>query len=160
DLLRRKAHALVCGGQLDEAAETYGRAAELVADGDARDLERLRVEAMLRRGRLHEALPIAERLLAQLGVKIPLATRTSRLRLAAQWLQTKLRRLELVERAAADVPAERLLVIDVLYSIASGLAFVDPALGRVAQTELLRASLEAGEPLRACLALAQEVCYL
>src|SRR6185436_6236551 len=41
----------------------------------------------------------------------------------------------------------------------SGLAFADPALGRVAQSELVRASLDAGEPLRVCLALAQEVCY-
>ncbi len=159
ELLRRKAHALVCAGQLDEAAEAYGLAAQLLADRDAIDLERLRVEALLRRGRLDEALPLAERLLAQLGLRLPLATRTSRLRLATPWLQTRLRGLELDERAAADVPAERLLVIDVLYSIASGLAFADPGLGRAAQAAHVRAALDAGEPVRVCLALAQEVCY-
>jgi hypothetical protein len=41
----------------------------------------------------------------------------------------------------------------------SGLAFADPTLGRALQSELFRAALECGEPVRVCLALAQEVCY-
>src|SRR6185312_324424 len=52
-----------------------------------------------------------------------------------------------------------LLRVDVLQSIASGLALVDPASGRALQPELLRAALDCGEPMRVCLALAQEVCY-
>src|SRR6185295_5702419 len=43
--------------------------------------------------------------------------------------------------------------------IASSLGFSDPALGRIVQSELVRAALDAGEPVRVCLALAQEVCY-
>jgi tetratricopeptide (TPR) repeat protein/tRNA A-37 threonylcarbamoyl transferase component Bud32 len=159
DLLRRKAHALQCAGQLDEAAQVYAHAAQLLDDGDAIDLERLHVEVLLRRGRLDEALPAAERLLAKVGIRIPLAGRTSRTRLATQWLQVKLRGLDYVERDAQAIPANDLLTIDVLYSIASSLAFADPALGRVVQSELVRAALEAGEPVRVCLALAQEVCY-
>ncbi len=57
------------------------------------------------------------------------------------------------------MPPALLRKIDVLYSIASGLAFADPTLGRVLQSELLRAALDAGEPLRVALALAQELCY-
>jgi tetratricopeptide (TPR) repeat protein/tRNA A-37 threonylcarbamoyl transferase component Bud32 len=159
DLLRRKAHALQCAGQLDEAAQVYTHAAQLLNDADAIDLERLHIEVLLRRGRLDEALPAAEKLLAQTGIKIPLAGRTSRARLATQWLQVKLRGLDYVERDAAAIPAQDLLTIDVLYSIASSLAFADPALGRVVQSELVRAALDAGEPVRVCLALAQEVCY-
>jgi eukaryotic-like serine/threonine-protein kinase len=159
DLLRRKAHALQCAGQLDEAAHVYAHAAQLLSDADAIDLERLHVEVLLRRGRLGEALPAAEKLLAQVGIRIPLAGRTSRTRLATQWLQVKLRGLDYVERDASAIPAHDLLTIDVLYSIASSLAFADPALGRVVQTELVRAALDAGEPVRVCLALAQEVCY-
>ncbi|HEX7837896.1 MAG TPA: protein kinase, partial [Kofleriaceae bacterium] len=159
DLLRRKAHALQCAGQLDEAAQVYAHAAQLLADGDAIDLERLHIEVLLRRGRLEEALPAAERLLAKVGIRIPLAARTSRTRLATQWLQVKLRGLDYVERDASAVPAQQLLTIDVLYSISSSLAFADPALGRVVQSELVRAALDAGEPVRVCLALAQEVCY-
>jgi len=159
DLLRRKAHALQCAGQLDEAAAVYAHAAQLLGDSDAIDLERLYVEVLLRRGRLAEALPAAQRLLARVGIRIPLAARTSRTRLATQWLQVKLRGLDYVERDASRIPAHQLLAIDVLYSIASSLAFADPALGRVVQSELLRAALGAGEPVRVCLALAQEVCY-
>jgi eukaryotic-like serine/threonine-protein kinase len=159
DLLRRKAHALQCAGQLDEAAAIYAHAAQLLADGDAIDLERLHVEVLLRRGRLAEAMPAAERLLAKVGIRIPLAGRTPRTRLATQWLQVKLRGLDYVERETSAIPAQELLTIDVLYSISSSLAFSDPALGRVVQTELVRAALDAGEPVRVCLALAQEVCY-
>jgi tRNA A-37 threonylcarbamoyl transferase component Bud32/tetratricopeptide (TPR) repeat protein len=159
DLLRRKAHALQCAGQLDEAAAVYAHAAQLLADGDAIDLERLHVEVLLRRGRLDEALPAAERLLAKVGIRVPLAARASRTRLATQWLQVKLRGLDYVERDASAIPAQQLLTIDVLYSISSSLAFADPALGRVVQSELVRAALDAGEPVRVCLALAQEVCY-
>ncbi len=159
DLMRRKAQALTCAGNLDEAAQVYGHAAQLLADDEAIDLERLRVEALIRRGRLDEALPAAERLLAQVGLRIPLDGRTSRTRLATRWMQMKLRGLEFVEREAHSVPDSELLVVDVLYSIASGLAFADPALGRVVQFELVRTALAAGEPIRVCLALAQELCY-
>ena len=160
DLLRRKAQALACAGQLDDAAAVYGHAAELLSDDEeAIDLERLRVEALLRRGRLEEGLPAAERLLAQIGFRIPLGARASRTRLATQWMQAKLRGLEYTERAAEDVPPRDLLAIDTLYSIASGLAFSDPALGRVVASELTRAALDAGEPVRVCLALAQEIGY-
>ena len=159
DLMSRKAHALVCAGQLDEAATVYGHAAQLLPDDEAIDLERLRVETLLRRGRLDEALPAAEKLLGVIGIRIPITGRASRTKLATQWMQMKLRGLDFVERDVTEIPASALLTTDVLYSIASGLAFADPALGRVVQSELIRAALDAGEPIRVCLALAQEVCY-
>ncbi len=159
DLMSRKAHALVCAGQLDEAATVYGHAALLLPDDESIDLDRLRVEALLRRGRLEEALPAAEKLLQTIGIRIPLTARASRTKLATQWMQMKLRGLDFVERDVTEIPPAKLLTTDVLYSIASGLAFVDPTLGRVVQSELIKAALDAGEPVRVCLALAQEVCY-
>ncbi len=157
DLLRKQAQALACAGQLDEAAAIYKHAAQLLPDDDAIDLERLHIEALLRRGRLDEALPAATELLARIGIRSTLGK--GRTRLAAQWIQSKLRGLEYIERAAADCKLADLLRIDVLYSIVSGLAFADPALGRVLQAELLRAAFDCGEPMRVCLALSQEVCY-
>ena len=159
DLLRQQASALACAGQLDEAAACYGHAAQLLADDEAIDCERLRIEALLRRGRLDDALPAADRLLAHIGVRSPLGKAMSRTRLAAHWMHQKLRGLEFTPRAATDVAPAELYRIDVLHSIVSGLAFADPALGRVLQSELLRHALDAGEPVRVCLALAQELCY-
>jgi hypothetical protein len=160
DLLRKRAHALACAGQLDEAAEQYGLAAEVLPDdGEGIDCERLRIEALLRRGRLDDALPAADHLLGHIGVRSPLGRGASRTRLATQWVQQKLRGLDYVERDASACKPAELMRIDVLYSITSGLAFADPALGRVLQAELLKLALECGEPVRVCLALSQEVCY-
>ncbi len=159
DLLRKKANALVCAGLLDDAAAVYAHAAELLDDAEAVDLKRLHLEALLRRGRLDEAVPVAAQLLAHIGVRSPLAKISSKTRLAAQWFSQRLRGLEFTERAPEACKPADLLRIDVLYSIVSGLAFADPALGRTLQAELLRAALECGEPVRVCLALAQEVSY-
>jgi tRNA A-37 threonylcarbamoyl transferase component Bud32/tetratricopeptide (TPR) repeat protein len=159
DLMARKAHALACAGQLDEAITEYGLAAQMVPDTESIDLERLRVEALLRRGRFAEALPAAEALLGQIALRVHVTTKTSRTKLATQWMQAKLRGLEFEERAIADADPQALLAADVLYSIASGLAFTDPALGRVVQSELIRSALDAGEPIRVALALAQEIIY-
>ncbi|MBV8758072.1 MAG: protein kinase [Deltaproteobacteria bacterium] len=157
DLLRKQATALACAGQLDEAASVYGHAAQLFFDEEAVDCERLRIEALLRRGRLDEALPAAETLLAAIGVRSPFGA--SRTRLAAQWMQQKLRGVDFVERDATQCKPSDLRRIDVLYSIVSGLAFADPGLGRALQAELMRTAFECGEPMRVCLALAQELCY-
>ncbi len=159
DLLRKKANALACAGLLDEAAAVYGHAAQLLPDDESIDLQRLHIEALLRRGRLDEAVPAAAQLLAHIGVRSPLARTSSRTRLAAQWFSSKLRGLEFVERLATECKPSDLLRIDVLYSIVSGLAFADPSLGRTLQAELLRVALECGEPVRVCLALSQELCY-
>ena len=158
-LLRKKANALVCAGLLDDAASVYAHAAQLLDDAEAIDLQRLQLEALLRRGRLDEALPVAARLLAHIGVRSPLAKLSSKTRLAAQWFTSRLRGLDFISSPADTCKPADLLRIDVLYSIVSGLAFADPALGRTLQAELLRAALECGEPVRVCLALAQEVCY-
>lgn len=159
DLLRKKANALVCAGLLDEAAAVYAHAAQLLDDSEAIDLQRLHIEALLRRGRLDEAVPVAAQLLAHIGVRSPLARFSSKTRLAAQWFTQRLRGLDFAEQTPEQCTPADLLRIDVLYSIVSGLAFADPALGRTLQAELLRAALECGEPVRVCLALAQEVSY-
>jgi hypothetical protein len=74
-------------------------------------------------------------------------------------MQQKLRGLDYIERDPTECKPTDLRKIDVLYSIVSGLAFADPALGRVLQSELMRVAFDCGEPWRVCLALAQEVCY-
>ncbi|MBK7534503.1 MAG: serine/threonine-protein kinase PknK [Myxococcales bacterium] len=159
DLVARRAHALMNAGQLDEAIDGYGRAARVVLDEQSIDLERRRVEQLLRRGRLVEALPAAEAVLAGVGLKMSL-TRVQRSRLLPQWGGgNKARRLDFVQRDASMIPVLDLRRIDVLYSISSGLAFTDPSLGRAVQQELMRHALAAGEPVRVILALILEAGY-
>ena len=158
DLVARRAHALMNAGQLDEAIDGYGRAARVVLDEQSIDLERRRVEQLLRRGRLVEALPAAEAVLAGVGIKMSLA-RVQRSRLLPHWGGGKPRRLDFVQRDASMVPVLDLRRIDVLYSISSGLAFTDPSLGRAVQQELMRHALAAGEPVRVILALILETGY-
>lgn len=160
DLFRRQAAALTAAGQLDEAAAAYGYSAQLISDAEAIDLERLRVEQLLRRGRVEEALPGAERVLAAVGVKLPLTSGRAIPTLAAQWLSQRLRGYDYVERALADVPLVDLRKCDVLYSLASGMGFCDPMLGRMVQSAFLRTALSVGEPYRVGLALSQEAVYV
>lgn len=157
DLVARRAHALMNAGQLDEAIDGYGHAARVVIDEQSIDLERRRVEQLLRRGRLVEALPAAEAVLAGVGVKMSLA-RVQRGKLLPQW-GGKSRRLDFVQRDASMIPALDLRRIDCLYSISSGLAFTDPSLGRAVQQELMRYALAAGEPVRVILTFILEAGY-
>jgi eukaryotic-like serine/threonine-protein kinase len=153
DLLRRRGHALACGGQLDAAADAYGSAAQLAVGDDSIELARLQIEQLLRRGRLRDGLGVAARVLRAVGLDLPLGKASvSRKR---GGLRPK--HLDFTEREASPLELRR---VDVLYSLASGLQFVDPWLGRVVQDELSRAALAAGEPFRVCLALGQELAYL
>ena len=82
------------------------------------------------------------------------------LELGRQRLRTRLRGLDFVERDEREIPRETLRHIDFLSSVSQGLGLVEPALGLVAQAHFLRAALDAGEPRRACIALANETAYL
>ena len=125
-LAQARRHALACAGQLDEAAGVYGHAAQLLSDDEAIDCERLRIEALLRRGRIDEALPAAETLLARSACAV--RSGASRTRLAAQWMQQKLRGLDFVERDADAVQrrADAARASTCCTRSSSGLAFADP----------------------------------
>jgi tRNA A-37 threonylcarbamoyl transferase component Bud32 len=155
DLLRRRGHALACAGQLDASAEAYGAAAALAEGDDTVELARLQIEQLLRCGRLDDGLAVAQRVLHAVGLDLPLAARVPGRRRGAT--RPPVKSYDFVERLA---PALELRRVDILYSLASGLQFVDPWLGRVVQDELIRAALAAGEPFRVCLALGQELAYL
>ncbi len=80
--------------------------------------------------------------------------------LVLQRIRLRVRGLGFRERAEAELPAAALRRADVLFSVSSGLAFVDPFLGRVVQNLYLRTALDLGEPFRACTALCAELGYI
>jgi hypothetical protein len=159
-LLRARGDALANAGRLGEAATVYGEAAQGAEPHEALELDRLRLEQILRRGRLAEGFEISRRLLAQVGIAMPRSASAALRSALFQRLRLRLRGLGYVERAASDVPPEVLRRVDVLTTIASGLPFIDPIVGMALQFRALRAALDAGEPRRLSYALSEELGYL
>ena len=90
----------------------------------------------------------------------PARPRASRTRLATQWMQAKLRGLDYVERDADRDPAPASCSRSTCCTRSrAGSRSPIRRSGASCRRELMRAALDAGEPVRVCLALAQEVCY-
>jgi hypothetical protein len=159
-LHRKRGDALASAGRLMEAAAEYAAAARGASDDDAMELDRLRVEALLRHGAMDEGLALSRRLLAQIDVSLP-ETRPATIRaIVRQLVRARLRGLRWTERAEADVPPDVLRRVDLLFTASSSVPYIDPVLGRLCQSHFLRAALDCGEPRRVCLALALELAYL
>ncbi len=160
DVITRRADTLVAAGRLVEAAVEYGSAASLALGREKQTLRRKSVEQLLRAGHLERGLAAAEQLLQTIGCTLPHSWRRTLLALLVERARIRLRGLDYVARAEADVEPERLDRLDVLWSVSSGFTFVNPVLGRVLQARLLRAALDAGEPRRVGLALSLELGYV
>jgi tetratricopeptide (TPR) repeat protein len=159
-LLRLRGNALANAGGLDEAAAMYGEAAVGASPEEALELDRLRLEQILRRGRLAEGVELSAKVLAAVGVPMPRSTSAALRSAVLQRARLRLRGLGFVERPASQVPADELRRVDVLTTTAAGLPFIDPMLGKALQFRFLRAALDAGEPERLSYALSEELGYL
>jgi hypothetical protein len=156
----RRGKALTNAGALEQAALAYGAAAEGAPPDEALDLERLRMEQVLRRGRMEEGVALARALLARIGIRLPLTGRGVLPALLVERLRLRLRGFQHRVRAEAEVPRELLQRVDVLGSAAGGLAFVAPAAGTLLQARFLRLALDAGEPKRLIVALGMELAFV
>jgi len=159
-LHRRRGEALANAGRLDEAADELAEASRGAPPDEALELDALRLEQLLRRGRIAEGMALGDKLLARIGVVLP----PSRAEAAAQLRDTRIRRERLgyafTVRPATELAPEELRRVDLLVSVAMGLAVGDPLIGALVQAYSLDAALELGEPRRACMALASEAGYL
>ncbi|MDC0717579.1 serine/threonine-protein kinase [Nannocystis bainbridge] len=154
-----RAEALVHAGRCAEAAPVYLTAAAL-APTRLQELE-LRgraVEHYLVSGRVDAGLRVLGPLAHELGLPFPASTAGTVLRLL-----TELARLALARRraprepvAAADVPAELRLRIDLCWSAGKGLGFIDPIRAAAISAQGLRLALASGEPRR----IARAAAYL
>ncbi len=159
-LTARRAETLVAAGRLIEAAVEFRAASSLAVGRERQTLQRKSVEQLLRAGHLERGLAAASQLLETVGYALPTSWRRTVMALLWERARIRLRGLDWTERPAADVPAEVLDRLDVLWSVSSGFTFVNPVLGRVLQARLLREALDAGEPRRACMALSLELGYV
>ena len=158
--LRARAGALVNAGQLLEAAAMYGDAADGAEPAERFDLERKRLEQVLRAGQLRWGLAKAQEMLRAVGYGLPTSRRASFVRLLAERAALRIRGLGFKQREESAVPADDLRKVDVLWSISSGLSFANPISGKIVQIWHLRRALALGEPRRIAAALAVEIGYV
>ncbi|MBK9036053.1 MAG: protein kinase [Myxococcales bacterium] len=159
-LLLSRAGALVSAGHLLEAAAMYEEAAPLVDPAERREIERLRLEQLLRAGRLREGIQLARSVLRTIGYELPETQRATVWNVAAQRVALRLRGTRFKRRTLVEVSMAEAHAVDLLWSICSGLSFADPVLGKLVQLWHLRRALALGEPRRIAMALALEVGYL
>jgi len=151
--------ALANAGRGAEAAEAYLRGAAAAEPARALDLRRQAAEQLLKSGRLDEGLIVLRDVLAAIGMKLPKTPRRALVSIATRRLYLRLRGLRFNERAAAQLPVEKLMYIDTCWAAAVGLGVVDPIRGADFQARHLQLALSAGESYRAARALALEVGF-
>jgi hypothetical protein len=152
----RRAEMLAYAGEGGLAAQLYLTIAHGVSREEAIELRRRAAEQLLLSGRIQEGLRVIEEVLR--------ATRLPRTRsgkraipsLVVGRVRLRLRGLRYRLRAEADLPREELARLDVAWTIACSMGFVDYIRGADFQNRHLLLALRAGEPRRLMRALALE----
>jgi serine/threonine protein kinase/tetratricopeptide (TPR) repeat protein len=154
------ANALANLGRGPEAARAYEQAALRTKSTDeALELTRARAEQLLRSGHVDEGLIVVETLLGKVGMQLARTPRRAIASLLFRRAQVRLRGLDFTPRAASTIAPAELMRIDILWSVAMGLAMVDTARGNDFQSRHLLLALKAGEPYRLARAMCMEACY-
>jgi serine/threonine protein kinase len=157
-MLVRRAHALSSSGKVDEAADAFASAAAGATGEAALELRRLSVEQRLRAGEYEPALAEMAALLAAVGYRPPTSRAGAIASLLGQSLILAVRRERPRRLGRVDPAVDRR--IHVLHSLATGMAFVNPVLGRVLQFRLMRDALTSGDPRHMGIALSMSFGYL
>ncbi len=151
--------ALGNAGRGVQAAEEYRRAGELATGAESLEHRRLAAEHLLRSGHFEDGIEALRGLLAEVDMKLPSTPTGALASLLARRARVRLRGLAWTEREEADLPARERFRADLCWSIAAGLAMVDPIRGADFQTRSLLLALDGGEPRRVARALAMEGGY-
>jgi serine/threonine protein kinase len=155
----RLALALAHVGRLADAADLSLEAAEGAEPDEALELRRRALEANLFAGRLQEGLASADDIARAVGLSVPRSPAAALFAVAWGRLAVRARGTRFHERPAAEIDAAELRRLDVCWSLANGISFVDPMRGMAFQARHLREALHAGEPYRVSLALSLEIPY-
>jgi len=155
----RLAHALLNDGRGPEAARAFLEAAKSARAADALELKRKAALEYLCGGVVDEGTQILEEVMGSVGFRFARSPRRALLSLAARRVQAALRGVRFRQRDSSQVSAETLARIDVCWTAAVGLGFVDPIRGAELQTKHLVLALRAGEPERVVRALTAESCF-
>ncbi len=156
-LLRvRLAEAVACAGRSTEAAGLFSEAATEATATERIDLERRAAENWLISGHQEQGRAAIERLLAEVGARMPATPRRALASYAYRQALLRVRGLRVPLRDESDVPPEELRRIDIFKTVSHGLSMFDPIAGLDFQGRALLASLRAREPMRLGRSLAME----
>lgn len=156
----RLGDALRDAGRGAEAAGAYASAAAVIADPErALELRRQSAEQQLLSGHLDEALHELGAILETVGMSLP---RTPGRALAAFLLrraQLRLRGLEFERQPPGTIGGRERFKMDVCWTIAIGLAMIDPVRAGAFQSVHMLLALRSGDAGRVARALAVEVPF-
>ncbi|EYF02200.1 Hypothetical protein CAP_7411 [Chondromyces apiculatus DSM 436] len=145
-------------GRSAAAAAVYLGALDGATPPEAMDIRRRAVEAHLRAGSVDEGLRVAEPLFVSLVIAAHQGSAAAQMLLRRA--QSQLHELHYEERSLQESSPEALQRIDLCWSLATGLAFVDPGAGALFRSQSLLFSLDAGEPSRIVRAVALEASHV
>jgi len=152
--------ALRDAGRGAEAARVYADAAHVVADPDAAlELRRQSAEQLLASGHLDEARRELASVLEAVGMSLPQTSERAIAAFLARRAQLRLRGLDFVERPAGSAQGRERFKMDVCWTIAIGLAMVDPVRAGAFQSVHMLLALKSGDVARVARALAVEVPF-
>ena len=152
--------ALRNAGRGSEAAKAYLAAGAHIGDpAQVRRLEILAAEQYMFAGAFGEGEAVIREVLGRVGLSVAGSVTGAFASFALESLRMRMRGLDFVRREAAQVPSERLALIDTLWSVTIGLSMAQPLASQAFQQRHLRVALEAGEPLRVARALTIESAF-
>ena len=155
----RRAEALAAAGRGAEAAAAYDLAARDVDGARKLTLQWAAVNQLLISGRITESFERGESLMRALGIKVIENHATAALGVLYHRARLRLRGAAFEERPAEALTAMERLRLDAGYSVAMGVAMVDPIIGAAYQGRNLADALRLGDPARIARALAYEASY-
>ena len=155
------AEALANAGRGLAAAEIYIDVAAEAPPDQQLDLRWRAAEQLLMSGRTDEGARQMREVLTSIGMKMPETLRGTLLSLVVNRARVRLRRpsLHVRLRDPATIPPDELARIDVCWSMAVGMAIVDPFRGADFQTRHILLALRSGDPYRIACALAAEASF-
>ena len=158
-LRRRQAECHANVGRIEAALATLAAALPDATPAEAIALRRMQIEYALRSGDLRRGLADAQALCDELGAGVTLGRTAGAAKLLAEGLARRVRGFGFTRRTPEQVTDRERAVVDTLWSLTAGLAYVNPALARVPQLHLLDAARALGDPERVARVLCIEIAH-
>ena len=145
ELLQALGDCQACNGLPFLAAQAYQEAAALSGPELAPRLRHLAAEQLLRGGHIVRGLEILGEVLGQAGLRLARRPRRALWAVTGRLLWLRLRGIKFKERPSSSIPVEQARLLDLLWSVNTGLGVVDTLRADDFLLRFLLLALEAGD---------------